>query len=294
MHNVRSTPVAGDDRDLVDAVVAARRALQHAASLNPALAGLDRLVDELLQADQSEDRSAFLRLLNGDRSTDVEALGLPLDGARLIVVYPADPRHLPELMASLDGDRQLLVVNHDGRLNLLVRNLPRRAGDDRGMATALRVAMRVNRTRPDAFVGVSAPLANNVDLASAARDAGAAAQLARRRDCRVLCVDDVWGEVVVTRLRDALAGCLTTDHPLARLAEHDRRHGSDLVATVSTWFAYRCETAETARHLSLHPNTLRYRLRRAQDVSGLDLLDPSQALVAQLFCEGWRRSEAAM
>jgi DNA-binding PucR family transcriptional regulator len=35
----------------------------------------------------------------------------------------------------------------------------------------------------------------------------------------------------------------------------------------------------------LHPNTLRYRLRRAQDVSGLDLTDSLQSLVAQLhFC----------
>lgn len=34
--------------------------------------------------------------------------------------------------------------------------------------------------------------------------------------------------------------------------------------------------------LHLHPNTLRYRLRRAAEITGIDLKDPLQRLVAHL------------
>lgn len=37
-----------------------------------------------------------------------------------------------------------------------------------------------------------------------------------------------------------------------------------------------------ARELSIHPNTVRYRVRRATEVSGLDLGDPAQRLLTEL------------
>jgi DNA-binding PucR family transcriptional regulator len=99
--------------------------------------------------------------------------------------------------------------------------------------------------------------------------------------------------VAVARMRQLLPECLTACHPLARLVEHDRRHGSELARTVAIWLDRRRDTAATAEELLVHPNTLRYRLRRAQSLSGLDLDDTSQALVAHLLLawpESTRRS----
>lgn len=287
------TEIRAVDQEIPDAdeaITAVRRALQQAAHTHPALAGLERLLDDFVTSAQSSEASALLALLDGDRNVDVDQLGLPLSGARLVVVQPSEPRQLASLRAGLDDDRQLLAVVHRGCLTVLVRNVPRDAGDDMGLRNARRVAAAAGRLHPESHVGISAPLAPDVSLAAAARDAHDAAALAADSGCPVLCVDEVWGELIAARLREAMPGCLTTDHPLARLAEHDRRQRSDLVATVGAWLAHRCDTAETAQALSLHPNTLRYRLRRAQDVSGLDLFDPTQALVAQLLCPTSRRS----
>ena len=41
-------------------------------------------------------------------------------------------------------------------------------------------------------------------------------------------------------------------------------------------------TTKAAEALLLHPNTLRYRLRRMQELTGLDLKDPTDRLVAEL------------
>jgi DNA-binding PucR family transcriptional regulator len=190
-------------------------------------------------------------------------------------------------------ERQLLAVVHGGRVCALVRDVPRRAGEDRSLRNATRLAVHVGRIEPSTHLGISAAVCDARQLVAAARDAADAAQLAAQRDVPWLSVDDVWAELVVARLLTALPASLTADHPLARLAEHDRRHRSDLGITVGTWLAHRRDTVTTARALMLHPNTLRYRLRRAQDVSGLDLSDSTQSVVSQLhFCRvGWTGQE---
>jgi sugar diacid utilization regulator len=292
MSEIRVAAIGEQALDPDEAISLARSALQQAALANPALSGIERLLDDFVTSARSPEASAMLAMLDGAADVDAEQLAVPLSGARLVVVQPSEPRHLAVLLSGLVDDRQPLAIVHGGCLNVLVRNVPRRAGDDMGLRNARRVAAVVSRLQPDVHVGISGPLTPDVSLAAAARDARDAAALAAQRGCHQLCVDDVWGEIVVARLREVLSTCLTTDHPLARLAEHDRRTRSDLGATVGAWLAHCCDTAETAQSLSLHPNTLRYRLRRAQEVSGLDLFDPTQSLVAQLLNLTTRRTVA--
>lgn len=54
------------------------------------------------------------------------------------------------------------------------------------------------------------------------------------------------------------------------LLDHDQRRGTDLVATLSAYYAHRANVAATARALHVHVNTLLKRLDRASDVLGLD------------------------
>ena len=70
--------------------------------------------------------------------------------------------------------------------------------------------------------------------------------------------------------------------PVARLVEHDRQQGTDLVPTLRTWFQCVGDSRVTAERMNLHVNTVRYRLRRAADVTGLDLDDADQRLLAEL------------
>jgi DNA-binding PucR family transcriptional regulator len=56
-----------------------------------------------------------------------------------------------------------------------------------------------------------------------------------------------------------------------RLAEYDERRSTSLVRTLEEFLRRRGSVSATAAALFVHPNTLRQRLRRIGEVSGLDL-----------------------
>ena len=67
------------------------------------------------------------------------------------------------------------------------------------------------------------------------------------------------------------------------LHEHDERTGGQLVETVAAWLRADGDGRAAAEDLGIHRNTLRYRLARVEEVSGLDLTDPSARLLARLL-----------
>src|SRR5439155_1717691 len=58
---------------------------------------------------------------------------------------------------------------------------------------------------------------------------------------------------------------------LQQLAEYDERHRSQLLLTLEEYLRRRGNIATAATTLYVHPNTLRQRLRRIQDLTGLDV-----------------------
>lgn len=70
--------------------------------------------------------------------------------------------------------------------------------------------------------------------------------------------------------------------PVVMLAEHDRTHGSELVATLRAYFANVGDMKAVGAQLGLHVNTVRYRLAKAQEIGGFSLDDPDERLLAEL------------
>jgi len=68
----------------------------------------------------------------------------------------------------------------------------------------------------------------------------------------------------------------------ARVVEQDARTGSDYARTLLCYLRCGRDSAVTAAQLSLHPNTLRYRLRRARELFGVDLDNPDDTLLLWL------------
>ena len=64
--------------------------------------------------------------------------------------------------------------------------------------------------------------------------------------------------------------------------EHDRKHGTSLAATLLAYLACGSDISAAARRLSIHPNTCRYRLARAEQLFSFDLTDPDERLVLWL------------
>lgn len=62
-----------------------------------------------------------------------------------------------------------------------------------------------------------------------------------------------------------------TDAVLGEVLAYDRAHRSELVLTVRTWMERDRHTAAVAFALAIHPNTLAYRLRRFERLSGRSL-----------------------
>ncbi|THA79396.1 PucR family transcriptional regulator [Streptomyces sp. A0642] len=94
---------------------------------------------------------------------------------------------------------------------------------------------------------------------------------------------EVASEAAVLRLldrMDPLWGALSG--PVHAMLEHDRAHGSRYGASVAAHLDAFGDTAAAAERLHVHPNTLRYRLRRARELFGVDLADPAVRLLADI------------
>jgi hypothetical protein len=107
---------------------------------------------------------------------------------------------------------------------------------------------------------------------------------------RTAVFSDVWPQLALHRMAAAatVAGAAELG-PLPALREHDAANGTDYVATLYHWLRHPGDPRAAGRALSIHPNTLRYRMRRIGDLTGVDLQDADTrlALLGQLATLRW-------
>jgi purine catabolism regulator len=72
------------------------------------------------------------------------------------------------------------------------------------------------------------------------------------------------------------------EETLAAIDQYDRSNRSELLPTLEAFFAADNSLAETAARLHLHRNTVAYRLRRIEQISGHQLSDPETRLALHL------------
>lgn len=91
--------------------------------------------------------------------------------------------------------------------------------------------------------------------------------------------DDSWDAILLRRLRTAAdSGRRPGRGPVAELARHDAAHATRYVLTLRAWLGAHGDQAEAARLLGVHPNTVRYRMRRMSGLADLGLDDPERRL----------------
>ncbi|WP_052270054.1 MULTISPECIES: PucR family transcriptional regulator [Streptomyces] len=81
------------------------------------------------------------------------------------------------------------------------------------------------------------------------------------------------------------------DPRLDALFDYDLKHASSLRESAEAYLAQYGDVRAAAAALQVHPNTLRYRLRRVEDITGIDLGDPSDRLLLELQLSLHRRKE---
>jgi sugar diacid utilization regulator len=147
----------------------------------------------------------------------------------------------------------------------------------------LEVCTRLRAAGHAATFGVSKPVSASAELRGALAEAREAMAIGSRLDNPngVFTLDDVGHHLLLMRvsgvdsIRDRYATAIT------RIAEYDRVKGTELLETLSVFLHYRSQSI-ASRELFVHRNTLAQRLTRAANLSGIDVMEPSEWFPLQL------------
>jgi len=69
---------------------------------------------------------------------------------------------------------------------------------------------------------------------------------------------------------------------LGHLVDYDREHNTNFLWTLELFLDNKCSLSETAKSAFLHINTLRYRIKRIEELTGIDLSSNEGRFQAQL------------
>ncbi|MFH8613498.1 PucR family transcriptional regulator [Streptomyces sp. NPDC017979] len=224
------------------------------------------------------------------RSVAGELYGTLLDAPfRLLVVEPADGRGAAvgelvetlETAASRAGEPVLVVAEPTdapegaegggdvGRLVVL-------AVDGGAVLAACRAAYTGREVEdtdgPALFAGLSSP-AGPAQAAGAQQQAEQALSVARRRGRALVEHGELAADSVLPLLADDAVRAFA-DGLLRPLYEHDATGRGDLVASLRAWLSRHGQWDAAAADLGVHRHTLRYRMRRVEEILGRSLDDP--------------------
>ncbi|KAB1139194.1 PucR family transcriptional regulator [Streptomyces luteolifulvus] len=239
-------------------------------------------------------------VLEGRGSVEVlaERAGLPETGSCAVVAVRAGFEHEGDEASRLHGLLSLHCSAHGYRAVVVPVS---------GAALVVLGALDRDRGRADAQVTdlgtslagqVPATLGTTVRIGLGDVAAGLAGLPESRRSAELALValttaggsrvvartEDVAETVGLMQVVDALQEvALPPGTPVARLAAFDAEHsGSCLLETLRVYLDRFGDVPAASRALCLHPNSLRYRIRRIVEVSGIDLDSPDARLLAQI------------
>lgn len=271
--------VAGRGNDLREAILLYSRDVAFAAADVYARAAEARgLWDARLEA------LVVDSILTGEADEElpsrIAALGWHGHGEVAVLVGTTPPQFDVDLVRR--SARKLAVdvlIGVQGSRLVLVLGRARVAGQD-GEEDELgfqEIATRLEPSFGPGYVVLGPAVAALVDASQSARAALAGFAVARawRNAPRPVEADDLLPE-------RALAGDpLAKQTLIERIYRPLQAHSTDLVTTLWSYLDNGRSLEATARELFVHPNTVRYRLKRVSEVIGWDATGPREALILQ-------------
>lgn len=191
--------------------------------------------------------------------------------------------------------RSALVTTIGSRVYVLLPDLPVRSAGSSALTLTREIVLAA---RAHLRVGVQAAVGSDVptlaEIASSRTEADRILDaMAYDPRSEIATIADVRAQVllseVLTVLRDNER---FRDSRLDALTTHDAEHGTELGPTVLAYLEAFGDVRAASLRMHVHPNTLRYRVRRAGEISGIDLSDPTERLSAHLQLLLRRRSTA--
>ena len=137
---------------------------------------------------------------------------------------------------------------------------------------------------------VAAPVSHLSDVAAARAEVDRVLD-ATTGDRRVTTLADSRTPVLLGEVMDLLATHPELADPRVQaLLDHDQQHGSSVRMTLEAYLSHFGDVRSAAAQLHVHPNTLRYRVKRAEAILDIDLDDPSGRLLVELQLAMLRRA----
>ncbi|MEU4067182.1 PucR family transcriptional regulator [Streptomyces wedmorensis] len=170
-----------------------------------------------------------------------------------------------EAAAARAGEAVLAVPEGERRLVVL-------AGDGGAVVAACEGYAEREAEDAGVVVGLSAP-AGPIAAATAYKQAEQALSVARRRGRALVEHEDLAAGSVLPLLADDAVRAFA-DGMLRALRDHDATGRGDLVASLRAWLSRHGQWDAAAADLGVHRHTLRYRMRRVEEILGRSLDDP--------------------
>lgn len=235
--------------------------LRHADEIGQLARG-DALVSLLDNNVPSETLMARIGLAPGPARLLLLSTADPAERSQLHVVTAAAGRYLlayspGAVVASLPGWTCLLVPEHGAKAaEKLAVGI--HAETSRAVGSEVRVAYSSAAIFPQ---GLAAMFAEVMEVASVAA--------ATRYPLPVVHVSDIADQLLLKTVNDAIAERpLLANAQVDALMDYDVEHRSALAPTLLAWIEEQGDPRKAAQRLSIHSNTVRYRVRRALEVTG--------------------------
>ncbi|MEV6776353.1 PucR family transcriptional regulator [Streptomyces syringium] len=180
-----------------------------------------------------------------------------------------------------DGGRLIVLAPDGGAAVAACAEYARAIEARRSAAKSRTTAARTPRDRTaaapddgsaDVVLGLSAPNVA-VAAATACHQAEQALSVARRRGRVLVEHEEVAAGSVLPLLADEAVRAFA-DGMLRALRDHDATGRGDLVASLRAWLSRHGQWDAAAADLGVHRHTLRYRMRRVEEILGRSLDDP--------------------
>ncbi|MET7902013.1 PucR family transcriptional regulator [Streptomyces sp. NPDC005355] len=171
-----------------------------------------------------------------------------------------------------DGERLIVLAPDGGAAVSACAEYAEGVESRRGTAARPRDRGAAAHQGDDLVIGLSAP-AGPIAAGAAYRQAEQALSVARRRGRVLVEHEQVAAGSVLPLLADDAVRAFA-DGMLRALHEHDATGRGDLVASLRAWLSRHGQWDAAAADLGVHRHTLRYRMRRVEEILGRSLDDP--------------------
>ncbi|MEU1469554.1 PucR family transcriptional regulator [Streptomyces sp. NPDC005761] len=237
-----------------------------------------------LQGAEQRLGAAVLRMLLAGQPDHARGVAGDLYGGlldapfRLLIAEAAEPSTTAQLTEAMEtaaarSGETLLTVPEGERLVVLAADGGAAVAAVAAYAEAQEAAAPREPSAQDAevVVGLSAP-AGPIAVSAAYKQAEQALSVARRRGRALVEHEELAAGSVLPLLADDAVRAFA-DGMLRALYEHDAKGRGDLVASLRAWLSHHGQWDAAAADLGVHRHTLRYRMRRVEEILGRSLDD---------------------